>query len=126
MARLVVLKFENNDAADRFVESMQEYHVYASDKRTNMREVFAEVVGLFAFPTIFCEAGGCGTGRVKQFFHGPKYGWWVCARCGKPSGKTTGEKLFRQVVSQARNLIGDRPCEVASTFDNGWGAYGRR
>ena len=125
MARLVVLRFEDNDEAEEFVNA---HKVYMADEKTNMHQAFPEVLGLLAMPTQFCEQGGCGKGRIKEFARGTSYGWWVCARCHKPSGKTTGAKLWRTICSQARNLLPDaeEPAQIASPFDSGWGVYGRR
>lgn len=110
MARYVVLSFPDNDDATAFVEG--------KDHR-------AEVVGVYAQPTMFCESfGGCSTGRVKPFTRGTKFGWWVCSGCRKPV-KLSAEKLARHIISQGTNLLDVEGQEVAEVFDRGWGALGK-
>jgi hypothetical protein len=110
MARYVVLSFDDNDLADDFViEQLQ-------DGTT--------VEGVFAKPTQFCEAGGCGTGRIKAFVRGRKFGWWVCSNCHKPSG-VGKERLMHHVVSQGVNLLPDIKQAPASIWTRGWGVANR-
>lgn len=123
MARLVVLSFEDNDEADRFVNQAECSTVTSQDLLDN-----CEVVGLFAFPTQFCEnsgSGGCARGnkRIRGWTQGKKYGWWVCSVCHKPSGYNR-EALFRPVVSQGVNLRAPAQ-KVNLVTDEGWGVSGR-
>lgn len=114
MARYVVVSFDSNELADRFVEQGVQHGV---------------IEALIAKPTLFCpntNAGGCATGRrVKAFTRGKKWGWWVCLVCKKPVGLRP-QKLMYQVISQARNLLPDAPSEVNSVWDAGWGTFGRQ
>lgn len=75
MARYVLVAFEDNAEADKFVNAAK---VYATDERTSMSEVFGEVVGVFFKPTQFCE---CPT--LGNMSRGKKFGAWVHT-CGKP------------------------------------------
>lgn len=125
MARIVVLSFEDNEEAEAFADAVK---FYVADRMTNQRRVFPEVLGLFAYPTLFCESsgsGGCRVSgrRVAGWTRGLKYGWWVCAVCKKPSGFNK-DSLFRSVVSQGVNFR-DRAQKVELVSDEGWGVSGR-
>ena len=109
--RYVVLEFEYNEDADSFVKDMQ--HDGES------------VVGVYAKPTQFCPTGGCGTGRIKGFVRGIKYGWWVCDNCRRPSRVHDREALMKHVISQATNLLPGASGAVASVWTRGWGAMSR-
>lgn len=86
MARYVVLYFEDNEDAEQFSTYV------------------GEVTALVPAPTLFCQ--GCKGGKTQTgWFKGPKYGWWVCAKCGKPSRGWA--QNYRAVISSAKNLLDD-------------------
>jgi hypothetical protein len=120
MARIVVLRFEDNDEADYYVELINR-----ARENPSFEGQGATIELVLAAPTLFCPtSGGCGPGRVKGFARGNKYGWWICETCHKPSKSITGEKLIRSVVSQGVNLLQEKQ-EPASVFDEGWGVLAR-
>lgn len=124
MARLVVLRFDDNEVADEFIKNGKDFLDSTYDNFWGN----VHVKGLYAMPTQFCDSGGgCSTGKRIQFWtRGTKFGWWVCKVCRKPA-KTTEEKTIRAVVSQGTNLLKaeGEPQEVLTVFDKGWGAAGR-
>jgi hypothetical protein len=67
-----------------------------------------EVVGVFKAPTQFCDPSDGHRGKKTQsgFTRGKKYGWWVCAKCKKPT-RQWGRNL-NAVLGAARNLLGDK------------------
>lgn len=81
MAKYVLLAFDDDAEADKFVEHhgegimlsapMEEPGLYTYLKPT-VRAVFKK-------PTQFCSCTG-----EKSFTRGQKYGWWVHAKCKKP------------------------------------------
>lgn len=107
MARYVLLAFESNDEAKEAVQ----YAVRTAGQQ--IEEPFqatypnVEVVGVYAKPTQFCDVmdGGHGNRRVSGFTRGKKFGWWVCALCGKP--KKNWADNIGAVLSQARNLLAE-------------------
>lgn len=80
MAKYVLVAFESDSDADKFVAAAK---VYAADEKTNMSEVFGYVSAVYKKPTKFCECKG----HSGPYTRGKKYGWWVHARkgCGKPT-----------------------------------------
>lgn len=82
MAKYVLLQFDDDAEADRFLEGVEEGDVGIGDGITIALLKFA-VRGIWRKPTKFCE---CKTDmRRGGFRRGQKYGWWVHAKCGKPS-----------------------------------------
>jgi hypothetical protein len=137
VARYVVLSFEDNAQADCLIEDMLEYPDGRILTPVQENDVEADLVGLFAKPTVFHDDTCPGSGkRVRPWARGTKFGWWVCAICKRPApgqGKDHREEelnLARHVISQGTNLL---PPEVpfvpaqapATVFDDGWGALGR-
>lgn len=81
MARLVVLRFENDSEADKFIESDILYCPRGKDYMISTNHTKSATIEMMVqTPTKFCN---CPNGR--SWFRGPKYGWWVCGTCGKPS-----------------------------------------
>lgn len=96
MARYVVLYFENNDEAEAFA-------TYSS-VRDILSTIYApEIVALVPAPTLFCECSIRGGTKGRGFFKGQKYGWWVCAKCGKPT--EAWGTYYAAVVSAGNNLL---------------------
>lgn len=104
MARLVVLRFSDNEEAETLVRDWSEAKNRNGDRVVSLltpvqeNDVECEVVGLFAMPTAFCDPndGHLGHGKINRAFQrGQKYGWWVCKKCKKPT-KAWGS--FIQVV----------------------------
>jgi hypothetical protein len=94
MARLVVLRFEDNEQAYTLLEDW----LYAKERReeghpqlltpSQENNIDCDIVGVFAAPTKFCDPtdGHLGRGKIaKAFQRGTKWGWWVCKACKKPT-----------------------------------------
>lgn len=128
MARYVLLSFEDNAEAEKFVEEGIGIGRVLESMTGDLKMRF-KILAMFAQPTQFCggAAAGCTqTGRVRAYSRGKKYGWWVCVGCMKPA-KHGPEKTARAVVSQGVNLLeGSSDDDVMTPFDQGWGAYGRK
>lgn len=94
MARYVVIAFEDNDLAEDFARGEPREYPYGS----------WETVALVPAPTVFCD-DPFGQHGVKKagYFLGPKYGWWVCAGCGKPT--EAWGKQYNSVISSGKNLL---------------------
>lgn len=103
MARLLVLSFKDNEAAEAAAKLL-------ADGRTTILNEFeheAVVEGIYAAPTVFCDPGDGHRGKktMSGWTRGKKYGWWVCGVCKKPSVMWGGR--FECVVAQGRNLLAD-------------------
>jgi hypothetical protein len=106
MAKLVVLRFEDDAEADEFCNSkiLYEEPYYHPVEATSVT-----VEGVYKTPTLFCECTDGG----KAWARGSTRGWWVHALtppdksgCGKPS-PSWGEN-HRSVIGSAVNEI-ERP-----------------
>jgi hypothetical protein len=97
MARLVVLRFENDQDADDFLEST----FYARDEIEGYRRIplRGSAVMMVQTPTKFCECVFRGDG----FRRGEKRGWWIHVGCGKPT-VMWGENP-RAVLDEAIDLL---------------------
>lgn len=88
MAVYVMLSFDDDNEAHRFVkETLTDgeigYDTHSSESELEVSWVACTVRGVWKKPTIFCDCES--TKRVDGFTRGRKYGWWVHAKCGKPS-----------------------------------------
>jgi hypothetical protein len=110
MARLVVLSFDENEAAERFVDHMNNLMGAGALNQAAIVMAYASVEGVYAQPTKFCtctETLGLKSGGKKG--HGwaksKKYGWWVhtAPGCSKPS-KKWGTNIGA-IVADAYNLL---------------------
>ena len=75
MSRFVLLEFEDDDLAEKFIAKTQNH----TEQGANYR-----VAGLFARPNIWCKCPFQIAGVNRPVNRGKKYGWWVCAWCKKP------------------------------------------
>lgn len=109
MAKYVLLAFDNDDEADKFVEETQAQRAVwitstdVPDRDTDcngMLELACDVRGVYRKPTKFCS---CTSLKHRGFSRGKKYGWWVCAQCGKPTiGWGRGDHWF---LALGKNLL---------------------
>lgn len=91
MARLVVIEFSDNEAAEKFVRRMSGLDKPEGSEQANdafsvgsLVRAYGEVVRVVAKPTIFCTCGDprtVGGGWAKS----KKYGWMVHKTCAKPT-----------------------------------------
>lgn len=88
MARYVLVEFEENDDAEKFVEAINNGKVFYTTPHRKLEGEFSVVQpngdttvrALFAKPTQFCQCSNPGDRSVR----GAKFGWYVHAACGKP------------------------------------------
>lgn len=88
MAVYVVMSFDEDDDAKRFVKDViRDGGVSITDSDDILTGVYVETVVKKA--TMFCdESDGHRKNRsLSGYTRGKKYGWWCCALCGKPSQK---------------------------------------
>src|SRR5690242_15312361 len=97
MAKYVLVSFANDADADAFVTSCQqgrtlfarqvaEVQDSTEYKVLNFTDLSSYVRGVYKQPTQFHDPSVCKAGKNVGFTRGTKYGWLVCAQCGKPTG----------------------------------------
>jgi hypothetical protein len=102
MSVYVMLTFDNDDEAHEFVkEALTQGYAMTADEKTNVRKRFFNIRGVWKKPTIFCTCDS--TERKVGFTRGKKYGWWVHAKCGKPSQLWAAGNAWHS--SLGRNLL---------------------
>lgn len=75
MARLVLVEFDSDAAADAFIQKI--------DSQTEKGKKF-RIVGLFAKPTRWCGCPQDDGYSKNEVVMGGKYGWWVHIKCRRP------------------------------------------
>lgn len=102
MARIVVLEFDNDEAATRFVDHMNNKAGAGAINQAAVAMAHSDVVGVYGKPTQFCTCeappmvrGAWGRSR--------KYNWWVHLACRKPT-KRWGTTL-PILLGQAKDLL---------------------
>lgn len=106
MAKYVLVAFEDNIQADRFVEACQEtgIMVVVNAADASLTHFTPEARAVYQRPTKFCD---CTDGKNRKFTRGKKYGWWVHSGCGKPTKAwANGEHWFQAL---GRNLLARTP-----------------
>lgn len=100
MPRYVLVEFESNEQAERFVAKTLEREAQGAKYK---------VIGFFAKPRNFCKCGPISDSQYsKECSRGTKYGWMVHVKCGRPR---------KQFSHSPRNLLdptGTHPNRVAS------------
>jgi hypothetical protein len=104
MARVVLLQFLDNDAAEHFIESV----LAAQDENTPTEQLSSEIIAtgaiaaacatveaLIARPTVWCKckivgkSQGARRGKfsalTERWYKTERYGWYVHARCERPN-----------------------------------------
>lgn len=106
MARVVVLKFDEDDAANRFVEHMSNRMGAGALNQASVAIAYADVTHVFKVPTKFCECNVPLSAPKGTYGLGKKWGWWVHKGCGRPAPRPwSTERGFRQLLFSARNLL---------------------
>lgn len=70
MARVVMVEFQDNKEAERFVHRLGEDQLNGKGRRA---------IGLIPVPTQFCECDP----TTRRCGRTEKFGWWVCLECKK-------------------------------------------
>jgi hypothetical protein len=101
VARLVVLRFENDQEADVYVDTLLHgYTIFIPIPGQVGRDKIKPTVEMVVqTPTLFCDCSYRGDGWRR----GEKRGWWVHNGCGKPS-IGWGENP-RAVIGEAVDLL---------------------
>jgi hypothetical protein len=120
VAVYVMLAFDDDEQAKTLVEDM--LRSPGADILTPSQEnnVHATVRAVYKRPTVFCdESDGHKKGKTSAgFTRGRKYGWWVCAKCGKPTKAwAQGEKWFQHL---GVNLLPQQLLPEAERIPDGW------
>lgn len=100
MARLVVISFDDNEAAERFVDHMNNKMGAGALNQASIAIAYGHVEMLLAQPTMFCQ---CKNPDPKHFGRTKKFGWYVHRKCNKPTERN-GRSL-RSILSTAYNLL---------------------
>ena len=121
MARAVILHFEDNEAAERFVRETSAsggIPIISNDPNLYSEYVYARVEAVVAVPTKWCRCRTVqpvsrsaarrqarkarieGTGWTR----GKKYGWWLCGTCHKPS-KPVCTHWYSGMLNGANDLL---------------------
>lgn len=112
MARLVVLEFDDDQAADRFVAHMANRMGAGALNQASVAIAYSSVVGVFARPTKFCK---CKNPNSKNFTKSAKFGWWIHKPCSKPLPMWGEPSAFQKLISSAYNLLPRKKEDDADT-----------
>lgn len=105
MAMLVLLSFEDDEAALKFTEAALDEKVFIADARSNMSRMRdLEPQALYKMPTMWCPSHSGLKKTEAGFTKGIKYGWWVCAHCGKPR-KMAWDNMLKNETSLGYNIL---------------------
>lgn len=97
MARYVLLEFEDNAKAKKFVERVNGSYEAVESRANGIR-----ARAVWAIPTKFCECTR-GLRRSFPFTRGRKSGWWIHVECGRPTRAwSSGNHWFDSI---GRNLL---------------------
>lgn len=117
MARVVILSFENNAAANKFVKDLnasQNSDEVASSKVAEMGLIamsYSKLEALLARPTLACECTkGLGIRSqqykaVAGFGKTTKFGWWVHSACKRPTKLVVDRFIHNLIISGGNNLL---------------------
>lgn len=97
----VVLEFEDEENAKEFVGNTITTGGVVGEEVSNYVEdgnnfYVAKLIGVFKKPTKYCDPmdGHRGSKTSAGWTRGKKYGWWVCAKCGKPTERWASGSLW--------------------------------
>lgn len=96
--RLVILEFEDDKAAERFIEHMRNRTGPTAFNATALALAHADVTHLFAKPTKFCKCQ-----NPKNFIKTKRFGWRIHEACKKP--RPLSGVGFRTFLFDAHNLL---------------------
>lgn len=101
MAKYVLLSFDNDAEADAFTEYVVDaQYIHISGDTAIVK---ADVRAVYKKPTLYCDNSDKHRGKLAGWTRGRKYGWWVCAVCGKPTRAwADGEHWFAAI---GKNLL---------------------
>jgi hypothetical protein len=95
VARIILLGFKDNDAAEAFIRDMDRIQSLDPVSSSLMGELgvitasAGKVEALVARPTLTCKCSSTGMHQGKKtgagFTKTAKFGWWVHAKCRRPT-----------------------------------------
>jgi hypothetical protein len=105
MSVRVVLQFSDEEHAKAFVAQALQHKgvpceelVTASDGNLSLRfrRLNGVIIAVFKNPMQFCDPNDGHRGKKTSagWTRGKKYGWWVCAACGKPTERWANGSLW--------------------------------
>lgn len=97
MSRFVLLEFEDDDLAEKFITKTQNHTYQGANYR---------IAGLFARPNTWCKCPFHIAGKKRPVNRGKKYGWWICAWCKKP--RPGGHQLINMISTTLPKPISSR------------------
>lgn len=119
MAVFVLLTFDDEGEAHDFVGLVLNTRTRELDVALYSMFRAMSVWGVFKKPTQFCECVG-GRKTASGFTRGLKYGWWVCAKCKKPTARWASGRQWFSVIGS--NLLPKKlrpyPDEMSSTLES--------
>jgi hypothetical protein len=83
MGRYVLLEFDDNTAAESFVNKLTEIHQEGIGEFFTVTSILAAhstIQAVFSKPSGLCS---CAV-RSEKSLHGSKFKWWVCPTCKRP------------------------------------------
>lgn len=83
MALILAFGFDNEEEALKFAEQHE-----------------SRLFGVYKRPTMFCSNDHGGRKTEVAYTMGTRFGWWVCAKCKKPS-----RTYWQNVLSRKRDLM---------------------
>jgi hypothetical protein len=114
MAVYVILEVEDDEQAKTLCADIVAYPGARLLTPSQENDVAVRLAGVFKKPTLYCDPtdGHRGGGKTQAGWRrGIKYGWWVCASCGKPSrGWAMGNHWHSAVGTDLlpKEISGDR------------------
>jgi hypothetical protein len=90
MASYVLLEFADDAEAERFVARTNSYFGWIDPRVLSDPYQIAlvekrRVLGIWRKPRKFCQCRGGNDKTFWGYVRGQRFGWWVHARCGRPS-----------------------------------------
>lgn len=104
MAMLVLLSFEDDNMALTLVEDILNNPESRILTPAQENDVAGKVEALYKMPTMWCPSHSGLKKTEAGFTKGIKYGWWVCAHCGKPR-KMAWDNMLKNETSLGYNIL---------------------
>lgn len=107
MAVYVLLQFDDEQEAKDFCGVVLQ------------KKELIKLWGVFKKPTQFCDCQG-GRKTAMGFTRGLKYGWWVCAKCKKPTARWASGRQWFSVLGTnlLPRALRPYPDEMSQTLES--------
>jgi hypothetical protein len=101
VARLVVLEFDDDEAAERFVDHMGNRMGATALNAASIALAYSDVIRVVAKPTRFCKCK-----NPQKFVQTKRFGWRVHEACMKPVPQPWSERRgLLQLLFSANELL---------------------